>query len=272
MGVPHASTRERGEQAASRGRRRRALVISLLLVGVSSGCTTTLGSREVPDFDERFQRLESVTLLPPKVSVYRLTAGGVEEEVQEWTDSAREQLALALEKRAGETGHLRFVAYTGPQRPGALSDDSRVAPEERSLLEETDALFDVVALAIHQHVYTSASSFAEKQKNFDYTLGSEVSSLVEESGADAFLIVVASDRVATAGRQALIALGYLAAGVTGVYAGPGPSPAVVVLALVESRTGDILWFNAVSSEAHDLRSPDSDRALVSAVMKGLNED
>ena len=109
------------------------------------------------------------------------------------------------------------------------------------------------------------------KKNFDYTLGPDAATLVEGIGADAFLIVVATDYVETGGRVALIVLGVLASVVAGAPVGPTMSPTSVILALVEARTGSILWFNQVASGAN-LRDPQSDAELVDVVMKGLAEE
>ena len=38
-----------------------------------------------------------------------------------------------------------------------------------------------------------------------------------------------------------------------MQAGPGATPAKVTLALVESATGDLLWFNTLSLPFSDLR-------------------
>jgi hypothetical protein len=247
----------------------------LLIAALSFGCVGGPPFRAVPDFEQRFAGIETITLVPPKVAVYRLTAGGVEEEVQDWTDSAHRQLVAAVERRVREIEHLRFVPYQGAAvtwEEAARADKNLPATAERTPLDESWKLFEAVVSAIHQHTYDPSQAFPHKQDNFDYTLGSEAAAVVEETKVDAFLLVVATDHVATGGRQALIALGVLAGAVTGVYAGPGGSPATALVALVEARSGDILWFNAVSSETADLRKPESDEELVDLVMKGLDED
>ncbi len=238
----------------------------LLFALLSVGCVTPY--REVPEFDQRFGRIRTVTLLPPKVAVYKLTAGGIEEEVYEWTESARRLLAAELERDIRERGQLEFVPYPEPSAEDAV-------PGERAAgwtpLEENWALFEAVAEAIMRHTYDQTQLFAHKQKNFDYTLGPDAATLVEGIGADGFLIVVATDYVETAGRKAVIALQVLASVAVGALVGPPMSPTSVILALVEARTGDILWFNQVASGAN-LRDPESNAELVDAVMKSLAEE
>ena len=55
----------------------------------------------------------------------------------------------------------------------------------------------------------------------------------------------------------------------GGYSGPGATPAKLTLALVETKSGDILWFNTLSLPLSDLRDENTDRVLVDMVMKGL---
>ena len=248
------------------------LRIILLLGLLAAACVSSI--RSVPDFDARFEKLRTVTLVPPKVAVYRLTAGGIEEEVHDWSESARRQLTVEVEKRARETGHLEFVPYAGPPLPGTPGTEAAGHGAPPTPLEETWTLYEAVAQEILLHTSPEFGQvFPSKMKNFDYTLGREAAAVVAQTGADAFLVVVATDHVATAGRQALIGAGVAAAAVTGIYVGPKmSSPAIVVLALVESRSGDILWFNSVSSGSADLRKLERDAGLVELAMKGLDEE
>ena len=129
--------------------------------------------------------------------------------------------------------------------------------------------------------------FEEKVQNFDYSLGTEVGGLVK--GADALLFLDAQDHVWTAGRQALQALGVILSVGAGIATGvrnpalaaritaliiPVPvmsGGTVVRAALVDSRTGDILWINAMGSGAGtDLRDPASARAMVSELFKDFS--
>ena len=81
--------------------------------------------------------------------------------------------------------------------------------EEKTLLEETRALYDAVSamILLHTNPDFPRHFFEEKLKNFDYSLGTEVGSLA--NGADALLFFYAQDYVGTAGRQALHALEYI---------------------------------------------------------------
>ena len=70
--------------------------------------------------------------------------------------------------------------------------------------------------------------------------------------------------------DALIGFGALAALYTGGYGGPDATPAELIAALVESSSGDILFFNRVSMPLSDLRDPESNKALVDLVLQGMH--
>jgi hypothetical protein len=244
-----------------------ALLSGVLLLAVGCAPQSPARYREVPGFDARFERLETITLLPPRVAVYKRTAGGVDEEVLEWSAQARERLAAAVRERADRLGHLRFVPFEGPAAPLA---ESSANVSERTIRDETWELFEAVVRAIRLHTYGGPQLFAQRRTAFDYTLGSEAGELVAGSGADAVLLVVAFDHVETAGREAVRAAGVVMAAILGVGYVPPPSPAVVTIALVEAGSGDILWFNQVASPYADLRDRSSDNELVELALRGLD--
>jgi len=113
-----------------------------------------------------------------------------------------------------------------------------------------------------------ADKFDEKLTNFDYSLGPEVEKLAKLANADALLFISGLDHISTGGRQALMFLGILLAGATGVYAGPAGGATSLSVALVDPATGAILWYNIAGSQGgHDLRDTESTADLVKQVFK-----
>jgi len=240
----------------------------VLLVGLAfllSGCVPPgVSYRANPRFQAQAQQIHTVAILPAEVKVYQIDAGGVREEIAEWSAQARTNVVSALENE------LRSKMKTAVK---IVSEESLI--EEKAVLQETRALYDAVSTMILLHTYPDPNFpsrfFEEKQKNFDYSLGTEVGSLA--NGAEALLFLDAQDHVWTAGRQALQALGVIlgiGAGVaTGVVIIPTMSGGTGVrAALIDGATGDILWINAVGSGAgKDLRNPASASAIVSELFK-----
>jgi len=251
-----------------------AAAFVLAVVG-STACMPPPPYRQQADFDRRFAAVRTITLVPPKIAVYKMSAGNMEEEVQEWTDEAHDHVIAAVKKEVAELGRT-YVPFAGgavahvDHRLDAAAADRPGAPRERSAAEDSWLLFEAANLAIVRHTYDPLNTFPTRMKDFGYTLGPDAASLLGDTTADAFLLVVATDHIPTRERQALVAAGLAMGAMKGGYAGPAWTPARLTLALVESRSGDILWFNTLALPLSDLRDEKTDRVLVDMVMKGLD--
>jgi hypothetical protein len=250
------------------------LVLVLVAFG-GAACIAPPPYRQQADFEQRFEAVRTITLVPPKIAVYKMSAGDMEEEVQEWSDAAHAHVIDAVKAEVQELGRA-YVPFAGGARPfvDQRLDAASAAPapgeaRERTAAEDSWLLFEAANLAILRHTYDPLNTFPTRMKDFDYTLGPEAASLLGDTEADAFLLVVATDHIPTRERQALVAAGLAMGAMKGGYAGPGMTPARLTLALVERRTGDILWFNTLALPLSDLRDADTDRVLVDMVMKGL---
>ena len=254
-----------------------ALSLALLaLLGASLSACVALPPpyREAPNYRVRFADLETITLVPPLVAVYSMSSGDIEQEIQEWSDQANQSSVASVRAEVEGMGK-RFVPFAGTRGPRpdfrmGIADDVN-SRREPSPAADSWLLFEAAKEAILRHTYDPMLTFPEMMKAFDYTLGREAGALLSGTRADAFLLVIATDEVPTADRQALVGVGAAAALYTGSYAGPGTTPAEVIVALVESISGDILWFNRVSMPIADLRDPDSNAAVVKKVLTGMNQ-
>lgn len=233
-----------------------------LVLFLTSACAPAVSYRAHPSLPVQAQRIRTVALLPPEVKVYQIDAGGIREEFAEWSDQARKNIISALESelRARTGMALKVVAEES-------------LGQEKARLKNTRALFDAVGTSILLHTYHPSRNyiFEEKLTNFDYSLGSEVSNLTKEGEAQ--LLLIGNDHVWTGGRQALQAMGVL------LGIGAGVATGVVIIprlgggtslsaALVNSSTGEILWFNTTASGGgKDLRDPASAMTVVQELFK-----
>ena len=252
-------------------RRVRGLALALLWV-LGTGCVALPPPyRTPPNYPLRFSDIETITLVPPLVSVAAMSSGNIAQEVQEWSDAADRNTRGAVKSFVEASGKT-FVPYAGkhPPRP-----DFRVHPDavnqspQVSAGEQSWLLFESAKEAILRHTYDITQLFPAQMSSFDYTLGPEARSLLSGTRADAFLLMIATDFVATEDRQALVVVGAAAALATGSYGGPGATPAELTVALVESKTGDLLYFNKVSMPLSDLRDPGASAALVKQALAGV---
>jgi hypothetical protein len=235
-----------------------------MLISLLSGCVPAATFRASPRFPEQAKLIHEIALLPADVKVYRIDAGGVREEISEWSSEARTNLLAAIDNvfRAKTTFSLRTI-------------DDESLTEQRILLEDTRTLYAAVSMMILLHAYPNPNIpsllFEEKLINFDYSLGKEIADLARDS--DALLFLDAEDHVWTASRQALQAFGVIlgiGAGVaTGVVVIPQLGGGTVVrAALVDRRSGDILWINSVGMGAgKDLRDSASAADMINQLFK-----
>ena len=183
-----------------------------------------------------------------------MSAGGVKEEVPEWSDIAEENVRNALLVSKDPDGRCCVTREV---------DSSSLAVEERDILEEHLALFSSVAANAMWADLPTNSGWHFKAKHFDYTLGDGLAFLKTHYGIDAGLVILGEDVVSTAGRKTTAVVGAL----VGVHVPLGHSS--LVAGLVDFETGDLLWLNhTVSTGNADLREHESVLDLARELMAG----
>ena len=231
------------------------IVLYMLILAILAGCAPA-HFRTHPQLQEKVQGIKTVAIMPPGIKVYRLDVGGGTEFMDERTETAKQTVATAIEKELGR--HAGVVVKTFPSPPAILDTTSNLkAAELKAELEDTQALFEAVSSSVRLHAYTPASGnadqrFPEKLKNFDYSLGPEVERLAKLANADALLFISGVGHVPTGGRATLMVL----MGILGFLGGPGVPPGALTfeagqwgaphgfsVALVDGKTGALLWYN-----------------------------
>jgi hypothetical protein len=228
------------------------LLITVAVAGCAAGPTAKVHHSLQRDAAAR--PLKEVVLLPVEVDVYEMSAGGVKEEVPEWSRSAEENIRSAMLVAKDPRGRCCVTREV---------DTSLLSPEEREIIKEHLALFNLVANNAMWATLPANSAWHFKAEHFDYTLGKELSFLKTRYGIDAGLVIVGEDVVSSAGRKASAVVG----AVFGVVVPLGHS--VLLGGLVDFETGDLLWLNyKVASGGTDLRDPGSCLALARELMEG----
>lgn len=227
------------------------------LIALSSGCTTTSGTRNIHhSLAERSSPVLSRKLLqlPVKVTVNEISAGGVTEPVPQWSEAATHAVTAAVTQALASDAGREFVSLP------ALSAD------EQSLVDEHLALYEAVAYSAYQHTGALGSSQAwpQKRARFDYTIGPALKFLKDRTGADAALIVVGEDNVSSAGRKAA----FVVAALFGVALQVGYSG--LTAGVVDLESGDVLWLEfALNQATVDLRTREGSKELVDAVFQNF---
>jgi len=234
---------------------RLGIFLLLIIMVVLTGCATVPSSKvhytvkQNPDS----RPLQQVVLLPVDIDVYEMSAGGVREEVPEWSSAAESNIRSALLVSKDDSGKCCVTRHV---------DSSSLTSDEKAIVEEHLALFNTVAANV---LWTSApvnNAWHFKTGHFDYTLGDGLSFLKTKYDIDAGLIIVGEDVVSSAGRKTTAFVGAM----FGVAVPLGHS--ILMGGLVDFSTGDVLWMNhEVSAGGTDLRDPESCLDLARSLTK-----
>jgi hypothetical protein len=195
------------------------------------------------------ERPKKILLLPPQMFVAELSAGGVIQKQDDWTQEANENLLAAAENYFREEG--RFEAMRLP----------KLSAEDAERVESHIGLYDRVAQAIYIYGRGLDSGWQHKKTEWDYTLGDGLAFLREQTGADTALIFTGADIISTGGRKAAFTIGLL----LGVAIPIGQS--FITVGLADLKTGEIRWMSYDQSMSLDSRDPAAVQELVKDFFK-----
>lgn len=204
------------------------LLISIIYL---SGCAG-IPIRTNPQFSNYFNNTRRATLMPIDIKVYKLTAGGVSEEMDEWEANIESLIKQEIRGALESSSKIKI----------AFLEESNLEPNLKEFLDEQKGLYRAVAQSIISHTYMEGNIFKSKLKAFDYTLGSDLNHIIEFIDTDSILFVSGKRTFWTGGRVMLATWGILLGAVTGVYVVPIGAPDWIAVALIDVKTGDILWF------------------------------
>jgi hypothetical protein len=197
-----------------------------------------------------------VVVLQPEFRVFVQSAGGVREIEPDWTGQAQNALALAVER------HLRHdprFAVAAPVEPATA--------EEATLLREHVELFKLIASNASMMIRFGGKAWQEKQLQYDYTLGDGLAPYGDLSNAD-YAFMIGGAQVKQTGGSVFMQLAL--AGTLGVVMPGGGT--YLMLALVDIRTGNIVWFNSLEGgevfgmTGSDLRKEDAADEVVGRLL------
>ncbi len=200
---------------------------------------------------------KKIVLIPASIRMYEVTAGGVKEEVPDWSAQASTNALKAVAAEFAKKGGVQEVALP------------KLSAAERALVDEYLALYKLVTNSLPNQL------LMHKIRKFDYGIGPGLASILSRTGADAVVMVYGQDYVSTAGRKTKAVLGKIPFVniLTGGDVELGHS--FMHIGLIELRTGDLLWINSDFRQgASDLREYDDVADQISAVFKwypGIDE-
>lgn len=178
-----------------------------------------------------------IIVLYPDVEVGSIGIGGVEEANADWTATARAALASQIEAQQRAAGNeVIFLA--------------RQEGEQARVVADYEALFRIVAQEAATHQMMHGNALPTKRDRFEWTLGPGAAQLGAIGGGDYALFVKTRDSFGTGGRKAFRLLtGGLA---RALVQGSGVHRSYA--ALIDLRSGDIVWLNADPAAGGDPRT------------------
>jgi hypothetical protein len=224
----------------------RILAISILGVALLTGCVSTqVSSRQIERLEVAREN-PRILVMPPDIRYYLLTAGGVTEPNAEWTEAAQQNFTAALEDFADSIGTELIIMDS----PGGLSAQEN----------QYQRLHSAVGMTLQINHFgmfpLPSKELPDNERLFDWSLGPGVADIGDAYDADYLLFVFYRDYQASGGRVALaIFAGLAGVAVTTGYEGGFAS-------LVDLRTGDVVWFNAVPVGVGEMRDPSGAEAAV----------
>ncbi len=191
---------------------------------------------------------QKVVVLPVDIEVVEVTAGGVSEEVPDWSAEARKSVVKSLSAAIRDDGTLKEV--NAPRLSGKTS----------AMVDEHLALYKLVVDT------ASSTNWKHKARRFDYSIGPGLRKLRKKSGADVAVMVYGRDRVSTTGRKAKAIAGNIP--FVNMFTGAPPELgySFIHIGMIDLRTGDVLWMNSEYREgASNLRNYEDADEIVGAI-------
>lgn len=230
------------------------LLLILVVLGISA-CTTT---RQVADSGYKPpQGNYKLMVMQPDISVGALTAGGMFEFREDWSEQSRKNVIQALTAQQSQRG--------GQTKIAATREETGVDP---ALVGDLIWMHTAVGGAIAVHKFGLAPLPTKKDK-FDWTLGSRAVEFGKATQYDYALFLHAQDSFSTGGRVALQAFAMLGCGF-GVCVMPNGGMQVAFASLVDLKTGQVVWFNTLASSAGDIRTPKGAEAMVKKLLEPMS--
>ncbi len=243
------------------GTRKRYLMLLTVFSCVLCSCVTEPQKKHI-ESETRIPQLKSFGLVQPNIQIFELTSDDARVLRDDWSQVGEENVLHALRKC--------FEEDQSVVKPVVITKDI----EEE--MEDILALYRAVGQSIQLHRLPGPAFLPEKEKNFDYSVGS-IEPILKKTGLDSLLLFCGTEEIPTAGRKAGTALMAASAfviagaplGVPFLFALASPARAVLKVAVIDS-SGRVLWHSTTPGEGeYEFIDPQSSAAFVAHAVKDL---
>lgn len=207
-----------------------------------------------PDTRARAGAIGVIGVLRPQVGIYRITAGGQVQRIEDWTVQGGNNLIAAAVTQLGRRR----------TRPVMIEPDTAAS----LVLDEMLPLYEAVSASIGRRSYGESPVLDRRPGRFDHSVG-PLDDVLAPQEADALLVITAYDQISTFGRKALTAIGKIT---SLLFGEPPPEGATFLTMALLDRDGTVLWYGELEDRGgYDLRKRGSAAKAVRAVLETFPE-
>jgi hypothetical protein len=218
-----------------------ALAAFFLLVGCATTVHDAVQHPSNPN-DVAVTLPGKIALLPVKVAIHEIGAGGGVEEVPQWSREGCRLVDGRVREQLASRSGIQLVIPSG------------ISGRDQQLLEQHRALYEQVAANRLQ--IRNIPAWKTKIEHPDDAIGPGLAPLKDTLGAEAVLFVSADDYCASGGRVAA----FIVAAFFGAIVPMGHS--VLHVGMVDLETGTVLWSDTVYSDTYSLRDETAVETMV----------
>ncbi|GAA0390440.1 hypothetical protein GCM10009093_16320 [Brevundimonas terrae] len=192
----------------------------------------------------------TILIVEPRIQLGMLTAGGVTEPREEWSQQARQYVLRHVQNSMVQDSHKFVVGNVDDLMEGRLGQVVRV----------NEAVIE--AIIAHEYNGYAGAKLATKKDDFEWTIGDGSELVGQHFGADYALFISGNGTYASGGRVAA----FVVASAFGVGIPLGQQQ--VMASLVDLKTGQVMWVNyAVAGPGADMREDAGAQSLVESLLK-----
>lgn len=192
----------------------------------------------------------TILIVEPRIQLGMLTAGGVTEPREEWSQQARQYVLRHIQNSMVQDSHKFVVGNVDDLMEGRLGQVVRV----------NEAVIE--AIIAHEYNGYAGAKLATKKDDFEWTIGDGSELVGQHFGADYALFISGNGTYASGGRVAA----FVVASAFGVGIPLGQQQ--VMASLVDLKTGQVMWVNyAVAGPGADMREDAGAQSLVESLLK-----
>jgi len=226
---------------------RTLLIATVFAVGPAVQAQEVSTKHLAPGFTIRAPE-SRLLILPADMELFSISAGGVVEPREDWTEAAQKNFVAALATQKQRLGP--HVTQLGAAEADEFAD---ITTLHRAVAD---------AISLH-HIQGGLMALPTKADRLDWSLGDAVRPLKERTGADYALFTWMRDSYTSNERKlAMVALALLGAITLG-------GEQVGYASLVDLNTGRVVWFNKLDRMWGDLRDSGASVETVEALLRGF---